>query len=202
MAIELHMHLVFPKITTKKLRKVLSNKLTDVGVIKKVNPEKVVELTEDGDLTMELIEGLTVICHPAGRFHIDCEDFDEQKLSLISKTFVTLSKVYDIGNEAKEVEFWLFASEEKVPSRRILKIIRKVIKTDFEARLKGVFQEDVKVSGIRFVSAPNVSRIIDITGVSVRIGPLKMALDRFKDEATVIELIERIIGRIKRILEV
>ena len=202
MAIKLHIDLVFPKIATKKSMKVLSNKITDPKVIKKMNPRKVVELTEAGDLTMELIEGLTVMCHKSGCFHFHCEDFDEQKLNFISKAFATLSKIFDVGKEAKEVEFWLYAIEEKIPRSRIMKMIRKGIKTDFEAQVKDLYKEDVKVAGIRFVSAPNVSRIIDITGVTVRIGPLKMALDRFKDETTILQLIEKNVGRIKKILEV
>lgn len=202
MAIKLHIDLVFPKKATKKSMKILTNRLTDAKIVKKVNPKKVLELTEDGDLTMELIEGLTVECHNSGCFHFDCEDFDEQKLNLIGKAFATLSKTFDVGKEAKEVEFVLFAVEEKIPRRRIMKMIKNGIKTDFEAKVKDLYRESVKVVGIRFVSAPDVSVILDISGVTVRMGPLKMALDRFKDEATVLELIEKNVGRIKKVLEV
>lgn len=201
MAILLHLDLVFPKISTKKMRKVLSNKLADANVIKKVNPKKVVKFTEEGDLTMELIEGLTVECHAVGCFHFECEDYNEQKINLISEAFTALSEIYDIGKEAQEVSFMLFAVEDKVPRSRIMKMIRRGVKTDFEAQIKELYKEDVKVAGVRFVSAPDVSIVIDITYISVRMGLLKMTLDRFKDEATVIKLIEENIARIEKVLE-
>lgn len=201
MAIGLKIHLLFPKISTKKSMKLLSNRLTNTNTIKKVNPKKVTNLTEDG-LTMELIEGLKVDCHSGGCFHFICKDFDEQKLNRISKAFAVLSKIYDIGKEAKEVEFWLFAEEEKIPRSRINKIIRKGIKTDFEAQVKDLYQEDVKVVGIRVLSAPDISLVIDITRVSVRMGPRKMTLDRFKDEDTIITLIEESVARIDKVSEV
>jgi len=201
MLVKLTIHLLFPKISTKKSMEFLSNKLTNINIIKKVNPKKITNLTKDG-LTMELIEGLKVDCHSGGCFHFTCEDFDEQKLSLISKAFAFLSKIYDIGKEAKEVEFWLLAEGKKIPRSRINKIIRKKTKTDFEAQIKDLYQENVKVAGIRVLSPPDISLIIDITRVSVRMGPRKMTLDRFKDEDTIITLIEESMAKIEKVLEV
>lgn len=201
MTILLHVDLLFPKIKTKKLRRTLSEKLAEANVIKKVNPKKIVRFTEDGDLTMELVEGLTVECHHEGCFHFECEDFNEQKRSIFSKAFATLSEIYDIGKEAQEVSFVLFAFEDKVPRRRVMKIIGQGVKTDFETQMKELFKKDVKVAGLRLVSAPDVADIIDVSGISVRMGPLKMTLDRFKDEATLIDLIEENITRIEKVLE-
>jgi len=201
MAIKLHMDVLLPKKVEKKSIELLSNKLADANVIKRINPKKVKEITKHGEITMELIEGLTVECHISGCFHFDCEDFNEKKLDLISKAFVVLSEIYDIREESKEVEFWLFATEQKIPRNIVIKTIGKAVKADLEAKVKNLYQEDVKMAGIRFVSAPNLSIVIDITGVNLRMGPLKMTLDRFKDETTVIELIEKSIGRIKKVLE-
>jgi len=202
MAINIRIDFAFPKKATEKAMKLLSEKLASSDTITRVNPRKILELTEEGDLTMELIEGLGVACHRSGCFHFNCENFDEQKLNLIAKAFATLSQVYDIGKESKEAEIYLFVSEDKIPRKRLRTTIRKGIKPNFEEQIKNLYQEDVKVVGIRFVSPPNVSDIIDITGVSVRMGPTKMLLDRFKDEATIIELVKKSIGRLKKTLEV
>ena len=199
MAIMLHMDLLLTKMS-KKSRELLSNKLTKMRVIKKINPQKVMELTELGDLTVELIEGLEVECHHEGCFHVHCEDLNEQKIKLIGKACAALSKIYDVGKKTQKVSFALFALEDKIPRSKIVKMIKKGVNTDFEAQVKDLYKEDVKVAGIRFVSAHNMSYTVDITGVAVRMGPLKIALDRFKDETTVIELIEKSIGRIKKIL--
>jgi len=199
---EVNITLIFPKKFTKKSMELISSKLTEMKVIKKVNPKKVEELTENGDLTMKLIDGVKVECHRSGCFHFDCKDFDEQKLKRVSKAFVVLSEVYDIGKETEEAEFWFFAKEEKVPSEKIMKLIRKGIKSDFEARLKDLYKEDVRVVGARFISASNLSFVVDVSGITVRMGPRKMALDRFKDETTVINLVEESLRGMKKIFEV
>lgn len=201
MAILLHMDFVLPKIFSKKARGLLSNKLTNVNTIKRINPEKILELTEDGNLTMELTDELVVECHVDGCFHVHCEDLDERRLNLIGKALVPLSKAYDLGKVSKEVRIVLMASERNVPRKKIMKMIKKAFRKDFEAQFKDLYQEDIKPTGIRFISAPNMSLIVDITGISVRMGPLKMSLDRFKDETTVIELIEKSMAKIRRFLE-
>lgn len=197
MANLLNIDIGFPKIASKKSMKLLSDRFVQPDLVKKVNPQKIEILTEE-EVTMELVDGLTVTCHALGCFHITCEDFDEQKIRRIGKALPNLMEIYDIGKESENVEIALFAGEGKIPRRKIARIVNKGVKPDLRAQVKDLYQGDVKVGGIRFICPPDLSCILDVSGISTRIGPRKMALDKLKDGKVVIGLIEESISRIAR----
>ncbi len=198
MAIRLHLDILFPKRSTKKLEKLLSSRFTDASFIRKLNPKRLVELEEDGgELVVELVEGITIMCHDTGCFHVHCENFDEKNLKLVSKALTALVGVYDVGKESEYLEFVMVAQTRNVPSRKIMKMINRGIKTDLKTQIKNFYQEDFKVGGIRLISAPDISYSFDTTRLMIRVGPRKIPLDRLKDESMVIELIEKSLEKIK-----
>jgi len=194
----LKIDIIFPKIASKKAMKSLSGRFVQPDFVKKVNPEKIENLTEE-EVMMELIDGLSVTCHNIGCFHITCEDFDEQKISLIGKALPNLVGIYDIGKESENVEILLRVIEHKIPRSKIARMVNKGVKPDLRAQVKDLYQGDVKVGGVRFICPPDMSCVLDVGGIGIRIGPRKMTRDKLKDGKVVIELIEETINKIEKI---
>lgn len=202
MAIKLHLDILLPKRSTKKSEQLLSSILTDASFLRKLNPKRLLELEEDGgELVVELVEGITIMCHNTGCFHFHCEKFDEKNLKLVSKALTVLVEAYNVGKESEYLDFVMVAETRNVPSRKIMKMINRGVKTDLKTQIKNFYQEDFKVGGIRLISAPDISYSFDATKLMIRVGPRKIPLDRLKDESMVIELIGKSLEKIKVSLE-
>jgi hypothetical protein len=197
----LEINITYPKIASKKAMKSLSDRLLQPNLINKISPKRINSMTEE-EVAMELTEGLMVVCHKAGCFHFTCENFTEPKIKLIGKTLPHLAEIYDIGKESENVEVVLYAVEEEIPRRRIAEMINKGVKPDFKAQVKNFYERDVKVGGIRFICPPDISCILDVSGISIRMGPRKLTLENLKDEKKVVEIIEENIKKIKKLLGV
>lgn len=194
----LQLDVTFPKISSKKSMKSLSDRFVQLSVVRKIDAEKILTLSKE-ETVLELAHGLTVTFHNEGCFHFTCKDLSEQKVKLIRKALPVLAEIFDIGKESEEIEIALFMLEDKFSCSKIAKMVNKGVSSDLRTQIKNLYQKDIKVGGIRFVCQPDMSCILDISGISTRIGPRKMTLDKLKDGNVIIELIEESLGKIKKI---
>ena len=201
MAVSLQIDVVFPTVYGKKSKQLMLRRLTETKAINKINPLKLTRITDEGEIIMELIDGLKVTCHTDGCFHFACSDPSEKNVKTISKTIAILADIYAVGKESENVELVISANEEKIQRHKLIELIKRVAQAGSDAKIKDLLQTDAKIGGIRFVIPPDVSHVIDVSGISVTIGPRKMTRDKLKDEATIIELIEGSTQRITKTLE-
>jgi hypothetical protein len=169
-------------------------------MIQKVNPERLVALTEE-EVILELVPGLTVTCHKDGCFHFAWEDYDE-RMHLITKAVLVLLEAFDLGKESEDVEVMLYAVDYKIPQRKIAKQISKGVSTELKTRVESLHHKNVGIGGIRFICPPDLSCILDVSGVSTRMGPRKTTLDKLRHEDYVQKLIEETTHGIEKFLEI